>query len=135
MQVGHVCPLKTSTSIWQIHPKPSTGYGTTQTGYGTTSVWCKGGSRNVEGYWGFPSLKIKRGLRFLDFRFFVFLFCDLWFYCLLVLWFYSFMVLWYCGCVVLWFYGLWFYCCMVLWFMALCPYGFMALWFYGFTVL
>ena len=28
------------------------GYGTTQTGYGTTTVWCRGGSRNVKGCWG-----------------------------------------------------------------------------------
>ena len=24
----------------------------TKTGYGTTPVWCRGGSRYVEGYWG-----------------------------------------------------------------------------------
>ena len=28
----------------------------TQTGYGTTSVWCRGGSRYFEGWWGFPHL-------------------------------------------------------------------------------
>ena len=30
------------------------------TGYRTTSVWCKGGSRYVEGCWGFPYLKINK---------------------------------------------------------------------------
>ena len=28
--------------------------------YGTTPVWCRGGSRNVEGCWGFPHLKIEK---------------------------------------------------------------------------
>ena len=36
------------------------GYGTTQTVYGTTPVGCKGGTRYVEGCWGFPYLKIKK---------------------------------------------------------------------------
>ena len=35
------------------------GYGTTHSGYETTPVWCRGGSRCVEGRWGFPCLKIK----------------------------------------------------------------------------
>ena len=29
-------------------------------GYGTTSVWCSGGSRNFEGCWRFPYLKIQK---------------------------------------------------------------------------
>ena len=33
---------------------------TTKTGYGTTPVWCRGASRNVEGCWGFPYLKIQK---------------------------------------------------------------------------
>ena len=34
--------------------------GTTKTGYGTTSVWCRDGSRNIEGCWGFPYLEIEK---------------------------------------------------------------------------
>ena len=40
--------------------KPIVGYETTQTGYGTSSVGCRGGSRYVEGCWGFPDLEIKK---------------------------------------------------------------------------
>ena len=47
----------------------SRGYGTTRTGYGTTSVWCGGGSRNVEGCWGFPYFKIQK-LQIFHFMFF-----------------------------------------------------------------
>ena len=31
-------------------------------GYGTTSVWCRGGSRYVEGCWGIPDLKSDAGV-------------------------------------------------------------------------
>ena len=42
-------------------------------GYGTMSVWCRGGSRYVEGCWGFAHLKIKKvswflGVWFLCFK-------------------------------------------------------------------
>ena len=43
-------------------------YGTTKTGYATTPVWCRGGSRYVEGCWGFRYLKIKLFFHF-DFHF------------------------------------------------------------------
>ena len=39
--------------------KTGLGYGTTHSGYATTPVGCRGGSRCVEGCWGFPYLKIK----------------------------------------------------------------------------
>ena len=48
----------------QFQCKKQEGYRTTQTGYGTTSVWCRAGSRNVEGCWGFPCLKIEQLLNF-----------------------------------------------------------------------
>ena len=63
-----------------------------------SGVGCRGGSRYVERYWGFPYLKIKKCI---GFWFLVcFLFCGfivLWF---LVVGFYGFMVLLFYGSMV-----------------------------------
>ena len=40
---------------------PGLVLGTTHSGYGTTSVWCRSGSRYVEGCWGFLHLNRKTG--------------------------------------------------------------------------
>ena len=56
----------------------------------TTLVGCRGGSRYVDGCWGFPYLKIKKVFWVLAFGFYG-------------LWFHGFVVLW----------GFWFYGCRV----------------------
>ena len=40
-------------------------------GYRTTSVWCRGGDRNVEGCWGFRRWKTEKLVRFAKFPFHV----------------------------------------------------------------
>ena len=68
----HLVPLIFLDLLYGSCGVPDVKLETTHSGYGTTPVWCRGGSRYVEGYWGFPYLKIEKFVGFAKNPFHVF---------------------------------------------------------------